>query len=203
MITIGNTGVGKSSLIQLLSGIDVKVSAGAKRGTSAISKIQSKYDKNLYFIDTIGLQDYKKDWTDETLLKRTLRYIHHERFRNIKILFCVAGDTDTRMGLFSKPAEFIGNLKVDDTMDHNLTKLSIWDSVLVIKKRGNPLLDNVSGVFAAAMEHGASDGFKSHKHVFGFKCVDWYNVERDDPEFKYVPKEKHEELIICLSCSNL
>ena len=46
MITIGNTGVGKSSLIQLLSGIDVKVSAGAKRGTSAISKIQHQYHQS-------------------------------------------------------------------------------------------------------------------------------------------------------------
>ena len=198
MITIGNTGVGKSSIIQLLSGKKVRVSSGGERGTSQVTTIESAYDENLCFIDTIGLQDgnQDKDWTDENLLKDTLKYIHAEGFRKIKVLFCVAGDTNTRLGIFAKPAEFIGNLKVDDRVKkgrYQRSSSSIWNSVLVIKKNGDGSLKDVSGVFDAAVKYGASNSFRNAEHVFGFKCVDWIDTE-EDLMFKHVPKTEHEEL---------
>ena len=296
MVTIGNTGVGKSSIIKLLSGKNVKISSKATRGTSEISTIKSKYCKNLYFVDTIGLQDYEKSWTDEKLLRYTLQYIHSEGFRKIKILFCVAGDTDTRMGPFTRPAQFIGNLTIktdqdehgsanacnpteeekkidhiphthtkpkicynpkhedlkyyddeedvmDDVMGHNVLVTdrgdhnrasrkqrkdihnnykslkiqmtddgdnhkasSIWDSVLVIKKRGKGTkrgVKDVSGVIDAAIKKGGAPKRIANyeDHAFGFTCTDW-NFDAKQGLYKFLPKKNREELSVCVVCQS-
>ena len=156
---IGNTGTGKSSIIQLLSGHETRVCSGAQRGTNESSIIQSKYEDNIYFIDTIGLQDCDQDWKDKKLLKKTLEYIHYQGLYRIKIILCVAGDTDTRKGLFVELSQFIGCLKVDNNDDENI-KHNVWDSVLIIKKgdkTGVELdIDEFSGVMTAAMDNGAT-----------------------------------------------
>ena len=108
----------------------------------------------------MGLQDWNPDWTDSKLLKGTLKLVHFWGFTQIKIIFCVQGITKDRKGPFTRPAQFIGSLKVeeeampitdevsddeddddkedenDDDMDLEVEDGSIWESVLIIKREG-------------------------------------------------------------------
>eukprot|EP01083_Nonionella_stella_P191120 707586_1 len=170
VLVIGNTGTGKSSIIGLLSGQKTSVSSGDKRGTDAPSTIQSNYNSNIYFIDTVGLQDSGIKWKDPKLLKKTLKYIHYQRFRRIKIIICVSGETNTRKGLFGHLAQYVGKLSIDDETEisaFNPTDdeidekdiTNVWKSVLVIKKgtkKGiDQDIDDFSGVISAATDNGA------------------------------------------------
>eukprot|EP01083_Nonionella_stella_P295113 1003020_1 len=197
VLVIGITGTGKSSIVGLLSGHQTKVSSGPQRGTDATSMVQSKYDQNLYFIDTVGLQDSNIgfiDWADPKLLKKTLKYVHHMGVRKIKIVLCVSGDTGTRMGPFKQMTHFIGGVQLHEegledinvcqdnpsnpTDEFEMIDANIWNSVLIIKK-GNARgiypedIDDMSGVISAAQEEGATESFQDTRHIFGFTCTDW------------------------------
>ena len=124
---IGNCGTGKSSLIGLLSGNFAKTCAGPKRGTSVVSTIKSAFEENVYFVDTVGLQDASADWTDPVLLRKTLQYVHHHGFKRVKIILTVSGDTKTRAGPFTRPAQFIGILKVTPKLAPNTTSYNVTD----------------------------------------------------------------------------
>merc|ERR1719295_717780 len=78
--------------------------------------------------------------------------------------------------------------------DDEDTPLSVWDSVLVIKKEGRPDkgVADVSGVIAAARNNGASKRFARAEHVFGFTCTEW-QFDAEDALYKDLAEEKRQE----------
>ena len=216
VLVVGNTGTGKSSIISLLSGEKTKVEHGSNRGTDKTSTIQSKYDENIYFIDTVGLQDQNLNWKDPKLLKQSLKYLHFERFYNIKVIFCIEGASG-REGLFAQIATFIGSLKVEDnegvatsnptpyedeeekSTDQEMKNLNVWNSCLIIKKGQITGIDpnnmrEFSGVMAAAMKNGADDAFKDLCHTVAFTCTDWMEEAKESPVYRMLKEDQHEQL---------
>ena len=132
-------------------------------------------------------------------------------------MFCIAGDTNTRKGLFGKISQFIGSLRVeylddegakieihnptvpedDDKNDEEIISDNVWDSVLIIKKMANKPENIVefSGVMSCAVDYGATEDFKQKQHIFGFTCTDWEGFNQQNiPHFKYLTttQAKHE-----------
>eukprot|EP01083_Nonionella_stella_P181314 649064_1 len=219
VLVIGITGTGKSSIVGLLSGHGTKVSSGSQRGTDTTSMFQSKYDKNLYFIDTVGLQDSNIgfiNWADPKLLKKTLQYVHHMGVHKIKIILCVSGDTGTRMGPFTQMTHFIGGMQLHEegledinvcqsnssnsTDEFEMIEANIWNSVLIIKK-GTPGtigidpegIDDMKGVISAARQGGATESFEDKRHIFGFTCTDWMDNQKYQSIMKVLKPDQYEE----------
>eukprot|EP01083_Nonionella_stella_P021056 58387_1 len=217
VLVIGITGTGKSSIVGLLSGHQTKVSSGPKRGTDATSMIQSKYDENVYFIDTVGLQDSNIgsiDWADPKLLKKTLKYVHHMGVHKIKIILCVSGDTGTRAGPFQQMAHFIGGMQLHEedleeinvcqdnscnpTDEFEMIEANIWNSVLIIKKGDQKgivadIIDDMKGVISAARKEGAAESFEDESHIFGFTCTDWMDSQKYQRYIQRLQPDKYEE----------
>ena len=222
ILVVGNTGTGKSSIISLLSGKKTKIEHGSTRGTDKTSTIQSKYDENIYFIDTIGLQDQNLNWKDPELLKRSLQYLHYEQLHNIKIIFCIEG-ASAKQGLFTQIATFIGSLRVEkefedenvitsnptliededekeESTDQGMVNdtLNVWNSCLIIKKgtkRGiDPEdMDEFEGVMAAAIKNGADDSFNNLCHTYAFTCTDWMEAAKGSKVYKKLDEDEYEE----------
>eukprot|EP01083_Nonionella_stella_P115454 342365_1 len=217
VLVIGITGTGKSSIVGLLSGHETKVSSGSQRGTDTTSMFQSKYDKNLYFIDTVGLQDSNIgfiNWADPKLLKKTLQYVHHMGVHKIKIILCVSGDTGTRMGPFTQMTHFIGGMQLHEegledinvcqsnssnsTDEFEMIEANIWNSVLIIKKGDQKgivadIIDDMKGVISAARKEGAAESFEDESHIFGFTCTDWMDSQKYQRYIQRLQPDKYEE----------
>ena len=140
---VGNTGTGKTSIVKFLSGQDetvIKGTDGSERGSDETMTIQSKYNKNIHFIDTVtvGLQDQDINWKDSELLKNTLKYLHCERLHQIKIIFCVTGDLkiedETQPGASMANMSNITDDPMEDEKQATECANNVWESVLIIKK---------------------------------------------------------------------
>jgi len=99
-------------------------------------------------------------------LKKVFAALYKNKQTKIKPIWIVKGDATKKDVLFQREAEFIGKLVSDNRAD-------LWKSLLIIRKC-DVLTPTVTGIIAAAKDHGAADDFVATAgNVLGFKCIEW------------------------------
>lgn len=196
----------------LLSGDNsVQGKAGANRGSSATQFIQSRYDPNIYIIDTMGTKDSDINISDEEILKTSLEDVHNNGVNMIKIIWTVGtetGKTD-RKGPFTREAKFIGKLHIskdDGKEEKEGCSEAIWSSVMIVQKKGRPFKDKdkieknkkkISAILAAINDYhnGSTNEIENNlnDHYFGFTCTNYTDdFDTDNSDYEDWDTEKKE-----------
>ncbi|ETO01610.1 hypothetical protein RFI_35830 [Reticulomyxa filosa] len=162
IILVGQTGVGKSSLIKAMTGVDVKISHDPKSGTTEV-KFYKINGKNIYYVDTKGTSDSTSNEESQITLKTAMQQCFFSGVRQFKVIWIVAEPTRST-NEFQKQAQFIHNLGKEG-------KYNVWDCCLIIVK-DSPYNCGAEGPVDAAKQYGAG-GSTISKNIFGAKCVDW------------------------------
>eukprot|EP01084_Bolivina_argentea_P199286 341027_1 len=164
-VCVGSTGTGKSSLINVFCTHQVKVGHGTKSETQGSSLIDCI--KTGYWMDSQGAND-SSGADDEKVLTDILKQLYDKNVNKIKIVWCVSGDMCREKQEFQDQARFIKSLGN-----------GVWNSCLIIKKKGEPQPDEMDGVLAAANHNGASINKTDYKRLFGYTGLEFGDHSKD------------------------
>eukprot|EP01083_Nonionella_stella_P063014 163808_1 len=163
-VCVGSTGTGKSSLINLFCKNQVRVGHGTKSETQGSALIASNTGQ---WLDTQGAND-SSGVDDEKVLTDILKQLHDSNVNEIKVVWCVSGDMCREKQEFQSQARFIQSLGK-----------GVWDSCLIIKKKGDPRPDEMDGVVAAARRYGANISECNYRHLYGYTGLEFGDLSKD------------------------
>eukprot|EP01083_Nonionella_stella_P063015 163809_1 len=179
IICVGSTGTGKSSLIGLFCGNNVIVGHGTASETTKSTLFKQRNSNDKYWLDSQGAND-SSGTDDEKVLTDILRKLYDEKITKIKVVWCVSGDMCREKQEFKTQAAFIKSLGEN-----------VWQSCLIIQKKGNPTPRAMNGVLAAANRHGAGIQNADFDRLFGFRGL--------EAPYKTNSNDDHDEVLELLN----
>ena len=217
VIVIGDNGVGKSSLIKLLTNYDkIETSSGTDACTKEIT-FYGLLEENVCYIDTRGTEDVDSKTNDEEILNDIQRKMHSYHGNKCKFIWIVS-PANRKNNHLKYQAEFIekfGKNNCDDNDDPlekkkengnknenenkpDDKKCDIWDSVLMIVSKpeeDESLTNTVQGTIDLATKYGCSQNhWKTGKNLFGFTNLSWLGDDkrkRKQTRLEHLNKEPH------------
>jgi len=166
-VAVGSTATGKSTLIQLFCGGRVVVGHGTQSQTTQSTLFREVDSTDKYWLDSQGAND-SRGVEDEKVLTDILRKLYEEGIRSVKVVWCVSGDFCRETQVLQAQARFITSLGDN-----------IWQSCLIIKKRGHPKPEEMNGVLAACNRFGANITASDSVHLFGYTCLERIDASKD------------------------
>eukprot|EP01084_Bolivina_argentea_P199285 341026_1 len=163
-VCVGSTGTGKSSLINLFCKNQVKVGHGTNSATQKSALITSDTG---HWLDSQGAND-SSGVDDEKVLTDILKQLYNKNVNKIKVVWCVSGDMCREKDEFKKQAKFIKSLGN-----------GVWNCCLIIKKKGDPIPEEIDGVLAAACRYGANISECNYKHLYGYTGLEFGDLSKD------------------------
>eukprot|EP01084_Bolivina_argentea_P069887 127089_1 len=162
IVVIGRTGAGKSSLIHLFANA-AKIGHGINSQTTGCHLYEESTSR--YFLDSQGASD-SNNTPDDQVLRDILKALYDANISNIKVIWCVSGDTQSRAAQeFKKQAKFIKN-------NLGANSGNIWQSCLIIKKQGNATPSTgLDGLLGASTEYGSNIKYGDSR-LFGYSFYD-------------------------------
>ena len=206
IVVIGDTGVGKSSLVKLLTN-DEKIEISKRSDPKSCTKETSHYIMNSrytettmantkcqtmqlsYIYDTKGTQDssnVSENKTDDTInhdhkvLNDTQKQIYQNNGNLLKIIWIVKNDCKASDNLQNQ-AKFISKFDNNYGCDGKRTDESIWDSVLLIVHEPRDmysLIECAQGAINASQDHGCQTEWVENKNIIGYTNIDWVSHEK-------------------------
>ena len=134
------------------------------KSTTKGAKLWKESDSR-YWLDSQGAND-SGGADDEKVLTDVLKNLYDNQVTNIKVVWCFSDD------LCREKQEFITQSKFIKLLGNN-----VWNSCLIILKKGPIKPDNMDGVIAAARSQGSNIRY-GDKRLFGYTGLDFMS-EKD------------------------